>query len=92
MSVSVLAGNADIFYVDDTSRIMEFCQEIKPTIFVLIPRMIEKLFHGIAHKIEIENPIKKTLAKWAFNLALKTNQNWWTLFTYPIADKILYSK
>lgn len=92
MNFNLLMANASIYYVKDAKQIFETCREIKPTVFVLIPRMIEKMYTSIVNQIKGKKNLQKALASWAYNLAHKERYNLWDRLCTPLADLFLYSK
>jgi long-chain acyl-CoA synthetase len=89
-----------IGYCDDTSKIIECMQEIRPTVMCAVPRFYEKMYSAVFEKLESASPSKKYLFLWAvktgeqmyqkkkekepISLALKLK--------YPIADKLVLNK
>jgi len=54
-----------IAYCDDTSRIVEYLQEVKPTVMCAVPRFYEKIYSAVFEKLETAPPKKKKLFHWA---------------------------
>jgi long-chain acyl-CoA synthetase len=57
-------------YCDDTSKVIECMQEIKPTIMCAVPRFYEKMYAAIFERLEAASPAKKRL----FLLAVKVGE------------------
>lgn len=92
MCLNLLFSRTSIYYVSDVKRVFDACREIKPTVFVLIPRMLEKIYNSIVNQIKAKRPLTKAIASWAFHLAHNKTQNLWDRLLSPLADVILYSK
>ncbi len=54
-----------IAYCDDTAKIVEYLQEIKPTVMCAVPRFYEKIYSAVFEKLETAPPKKKKLFLWA---------------------------
>jgi long-chain acyl-CoA synthetase len=54
-----------IGYCDDTAKVIECMQEIKPTVMCAVPRFYEKMYSAVFEKLEKASPSKKKLFLWA---------------------------
>ena len=52
-------------YCDDTAKIVEYLQQVKPTIMCAVPRFYEKIYAAVFEKLERRRPSKKKLFLWA---------------------------
>jgi long-chain acyl-CoA synthetase len=50
---------------DNTARIVEYMQQVKPTIMCAVPRFYEKIYSTVFEKLESAPPLKKKLFLWA---------------------------
>jgi long-chain acyl-CoA synthetase len=57
-----------INYCDDTSKIIEYMQEVKPTVMCAVPRFYEKMYSAVFEKLETAPPSKKNLFLWAIRV------------------------
>ena len=64
-SYYALACGMEIVYCEDTSKIIEYLQEAKPTIMCAVPRFYEKIYGAVFEKLETAPPSKKKLFLWA---------------------------
>jgi len=64
-SFYALANGMTIAYCDDTSRIVEYLQDVKPTVMCAVPRFYEKIYSAVFEKLETAPPKKKKLFLWA---------------------------
>jgi long-chain acyl-CoA synthetase len=55
-------------YCDDTSRIVEYLQQVKPTIMCAVPRFYEKIYATAFEKLESAPPLKRKLFLWALGV------------------------
>jgi long-chain acyl-CoA synthetase len=59
------ARGMTISYCDDTSKIIECMQAIKPTVMCAVPRFYEKIYSAVFEKLEKASPSKRNLFLWA---------------------------
>jgi len=57
-----------ISYCDETTKIIEFLQEVKPTVMCAVPRFYEKIYSTIFERLESASPMKKKLFTWAIKV------------------------
>ncbi|MEO8761204.1 MAG: AMP-binding protein, partial [Bacteroidia bacterium] len=71
-------------------------KEVKPQIFVTVPRLLEKVYEKIVATGSNLTGIKKALFFWALNLGLRYEQHrangWWYEFQLKLANKIIFNK
>ncbi len=87
-------------YLDDTKKIVEFIQEVKPTIMCAVPRFYEKIYATVLNRLESAPPAKKKLFKWAIRTGSARNVKKrdrkfvgpWLALKYKLADKLVLSK
>lgn len=85
-----------IYYAESLETIGDNLKEVKPHIFVTVPRLLEKVYDKIVSKGNELTGIKKALFFWALNLGLKYELNgangWWYETQLKLANKIIFSK
>lgn len=85
-----------IYYAESIDTIGDNLKEVKPQIFVTVPRLLEKVYDKIVAKGSELTGIKKWLFFWALNLGLRYEldgkNGWWYEFQLKIANKIIFSK
>lgn len=77
------------YYFNDVKNLGAACQEVKPTIMVVVPRLLEKMYAKMVAKVESSSPVKKAIGKFAFSLANQESGILKTLFS-PLMDKLVY--
>jgi len=95
-----LGNGMVVNYCDDTGKIMEYLQEVKPTIMCAVPRFYEKIYGAIFEKLEKAPPSKKRLFMWAVELGdrvyrrVKEKQPlpWDLRLKHRIAEKLVLHK
>jgi long-chain acyl-CoA synthetase len=64
-SYFVIRNGMTNVYVDDTSKVIEYLQEVKPTIMCAVPRFYEKFYSGVFEKLETAPAGKRRIFFWA---------------------------
>jgi long-chain acyl-CoA synthetase len=57
-----------INYCDNMPKIIEYLQEVKPTVMCAVPRFYEKIYSTIYERLESASPMKKKLFTWAIQV------------------------
>lgn len=85
-----------IYFGESIDKISENFKEVKPDVFSVVPRLLEKVYDKIYAKGTELTGIKKKLFFWAIDLGLKYEpygQNgWFYEFQLKIARKLIFSK
>ena len=85
-----------IYYAENMDTIGANLKEVKPHIFVTVPRLLEKVYEKIVTTGSQLKAIKKVLFFWALKLGLRYEQHgsngWWYEFQLKIANKIIFNK
>jgi len=90
----------EVCYLDDPKKIIDFLPEVKPTIMCAVPRVYEKIYAAVYHKLESASSLKRMLFNWAIktggaaNNLKKDEQTIPTVLSvkYKIADKLVLEK
>jgi len=85
-----------IYYAENMGTIIDNVKEIKPEIFLTVPRLLERVYDRIMGKGKDLKGIKKNIFFWAVNLGLRFELNrkngWFYHLKLKIADKLIFSK
>lgn len=84
-----------IFYVENMGTVGEMIKDVKPHIFVSVPRLLEKVYDNIIAKGRSLPLIKRKIFFWAVNLGMKfrlTGNSQFYKFRLKIASKLIFSK
>lgn len=85
-----------IYFAESIDKISDNFKEVKPNVFSVVPRLLEKVYDKIYAKGTELTGLKKKLFFWAIDLGLKYEpygQNgWWYEFQLKIARKLIFSK
>ena len=91
-----LYNGSSIYYAESMDTIGENLKEVKPQMFVTVPRLLEKVYERIMHKGTELTGVKKKLFFWAHDLATRYEINksmgpWYNL-QLSLANKLIFSK
>jgi long-chain acyl-CoA synthetase len=96
LSYLYISKGMSVYYAENIEKIGDNLKEIKPHIFVTVPRLLEKVYEKIVNTGSQLTGVKKALFFWALNLGLKYEQNgangWWYEFQLSLANKIIFNK
>ena len=85
-----------IYYAENLGTIADNLKEIKPHIFITVPRLLEKVYDRIIGVGKDLKGIKKQIFFWAVNLGLKYKFNgqnsWFYNQKLKLARKLVFSK
>ncbi|WP_324720307.1 AMP-dependent synthetase/ligase [Salinimicrobium sp. HB62] len=89
-------SGAAVYYAESMDTIAANLQEVKPTLFTTVPRLLEKIYEGILAKGNELTGVKKKLFFWALNLAENFEINKSKSLSYrlqlALANKLIFSK
>jgi long-chain acyl-CoA synthetase len=96
LTIVYLFNNTSIYYAESMDTIGENLKEVKPQMFVTVPRLLEKVYDRIMHKGNELSGIKKKMFFWAHDLAARYEINkpmgFWYDFQLSLANKLIFSK
>ena len=79
------------YFRGDTLKIVDDCQELKPTVFVSVPRLYNRIYDKVIAGAEAAGGLKKKLFYMALNSKLqRVKQDGVT--THPVWDKLVFAK
>jgi len=89
-------AGVSIYYAESLGTISENLKEVKPSIFIAVPRVLERIYDRIIGVGKDLPGIKKQLFFWAVNLGLRFEFNrkngWLYHLKLKLADKLVFSK
>ncbi len=88
--------SVSIYFAESIEKLSDNIKEVKPTVFSVVPRLLEKVYDKIIAKGEELTGIKRKLFFWAIDLGLRYEpygaNGWWYEFQLKIARKLIFSK
>jgi long-chain acyl-CoA synthetase len=96
LSYIYLFSGSSIYYAESMDTIGENLKEVKPQMFVTVPRLLEKVYDRIMQKGATLTGMKKKLFFWAHELATRYEINKpmgaWYNMQLSLANKLIFSK
>jgi long-chain acyl-CoA synthetase len=88
--------SVSIYFAESIDKLSENIAEVKPTVFSVVPRLLEKVYDRIIEKGSALKGIKRKLFFWAVDLGLRyepygANGIWYEL-QLKLARKLIFSK
>ncbi|MBS1604792.1 MAG: long-chain fatty acid--CoA ligase [Bacteroidetes bacterium] len=91
-----LFSGTSIYYAESMDTIGDNLKEVKPQMFVTVPRLLEKVYDRIMQKGSELKGIKKKLFFWAHGLAaryeINKNMGVWYNLQLSLANRLVFSK
>ncbi|TKY60717.1 Long chain acyl-CoA synthetase 4 [Spatholobus suberectus] len=89
----IMHGASLGFWRGDIKLLLEDIGELKPTIFVAVPRVLDRVYNGLTHKISTGGFVRQTMFNFAYsyklhNMSKGKNHD----AASPLFDKIVFSK
>lgn len=84
-----------VYYAESFETIGDNCREIKPQIFVAVPRIIERVYERITSAGEKLTGVKRKLFDWSVDLANRYNEkgnSFFYMLQHKLADALVYKK
>jgi len=96
LSYLYVSRGISVYYAESIDKIADNLKEVKPHMFVTVPRLLEKVYEKIVNTGSNLTGIKKAMFFWALNLGLRYEQHrangWWYEFQLKIANKLVFVK
>lgn len=94
INLILISWGVPIYYLNDLAQLGNVCKELKPSLMIVVPRLLEKMYDAMYGKVKgMRNRFARKLSLWAFNLARDPSEsiikNW---LLRPIADLLVYRK
>ena len=78
--------------VDDVHNVRDYLVEFKPTIFITVPRLLEKIFANIKDKVKARTGIRGIIARMAFRYALTNHPEVLRKITHWMYKDLVFNK
>lgn len=92
LNMILASWGVSIYYFNDVKNLGIAFEQVKPTLMIVVPRLLEKLYAKMEKKIGGLSGLKGMLAQWAFRLAHKKSTHFTSQLFHPLAELILYKK
>lgn len=88
--------SVSIYFAESIDKLSDNIKEVKPTVFSVVPRLLEKVYDKIIEKGSELTGIKRKLFFWSVDLGLKYEpygaNGWWYELQLKLARKLIFSK
>jgi len=91
LNLLMIGWGVSIYYWNDLKNVGAIFREIQPTVTVVVPRLLEKIYAKMLINIHQASFIKRKIGLWAFNLAGTKKKTFLQRLLYPLADKLVFS-
>ena len=96
LSYLYISRGMSVYYAESIDTIGNDLKEVKPQIFVTVPRLLEKVYDRIVNTGSNLSGIKKMMFFWALNLGLRYKQHgengWFYEKQLALANKLVFAK
>ena len=91
-----VTNGVSVYYAESLDTIGDNLKEVKPQMFVTVPRLLEKVYEKIVATGSKLTGIKKALFFWALKLGLRYEpegaNGWWYELQLKIANMLIFNK
>ncbi len=89
-----------VYYAESLEKVGENFREVRPSIFIGVPRLFEKIFDRIQERAAADGKVKAAILAWAVSVGkayaqLNTNHKpvpWWLKFKHKLASRLVFAK
>lgn len=92
---------SSVYVMESIETILEALRLFKPHYFAAVPRLYEKLYNGVLHKVQKGSAVKKQVFNWASRIGEKACDKYlqngeepkgWLGMKYSLAHKLVFAK
>ncbi len=95
-----ISSNTKVSFAEDTSTLLEDLKTVRPTSFVSVPRMFEKIYHAVQQKVRESGAVRRLIFKAAMKIGEKNinylihdrERRGYFAFMYALAEKLVFSR
>lgn len=91
LNLIMTSWNIACYYFNDVKNVGEACKQVRPSVLVVVPRLLEKMYGKMKEKVESSSPVKKLIGKFAFAMAHRRKGGLKEIIR-PLLDKLVYQK
>lgn len=91
LNLFFLNWGVSIYYCNELKKMGALCQQIHPTILVVVPRVLQKIYAKMLSTVEHAGFMKRAIGLWAFDIANQSKESLFKSIAHTIFDKIVYS-
>ncbi len=91
LNIITVTWGISVYYFNDLKNIGTACKTIHPTILVVVPRLLEKVYAKMVDKVQHAGLLKGAIGSWAFDLAHLGPESTYKQLFHTVAEKLVYS-
>lgn len=91
INLILIGWGVSIYFINDPSRLAPLCRTFRPTLMIVVPRVLEKIYSKMRRNVQKLGAFKRRIANWAFKLAKDGRDTTLNRLFRPIADFFVYS-
>lgn len=88
----MLTWGVSIYYTNDYKNLGAVCREIKPTVTVVVPRLLEKIYAKMSEQLHHAPLLRRLIGEAAFGMAKHDVLSPLEKLCLPLMDKLVYAK
>lgn len=88
----LISWGIPVYYFNDIKNLSVGCREVHPTVLIVVPRLLEKLYAKIVFNIQSASFLKRWIGEWGLQLARSQNNSRMKRWLRPLADRLVYKK
>jgi long-chain acyl-CoA synthetase len=85
-NLTMISWGIPVYYYNDIKTLGNACKEVHPTIIIVVPRVLEKMYAKMWAKIQEGSFLKRMIGNYAFKLAHQEKKS----FLTPLIDFLVY--
>jgi long-chain acyl-CoA synthetase len=90
LNLFMIGWSVGVYYSNQLKNIGVACRQVHPTVTVVVPRILEKVYSSMVTSLQGASFLKKTIGLWAINLAQNEGNSLYKRMMKPIAEKLVY--
>jgi len=93
INLILIAWGISIYYLNDLSRLAQICRNIRPSLMIVVPRVLEKMYGAMQATLNSkEQTFATRIAKWAFHVMSGPCNSFFNQYLFkPIAQALVLS-
>lgn len=86
LNLIMIAWGVSVYYYNDIKTLGDACRDVKPTLMIVVPRILEKMYAKMWAKVQEGSFLKRMIGTYAFKLAHRDKKS----FLTPLMDILVY--
>lgn len=92
INLTMISWGVSVYYYNDIKTLGTACKDVLPTIIIVVPRVLEKVYAKMWRKVQDSSFFKRMIGKLAFKLAHQKESSLLQKVMAPLLDILVYSK